>query len=97
MKSPHINIAENLDNKIREYAKDKKINYSKAIAKLLSQGFMYEEHTDDLHKLIFEVSYLIRLNEQAYTDLEIQFDKNVNSNKRLKDFKNRLGKDSLDD
>jgi hypothetical protein len=97
MKSPHINITENLDNKIREYAKDKKINYSKAIAKLLFQGFMYEEHTDDLHKLIFEVSYLIRLNEQAYTDLEIQFDKNVNSNKRLKDFKNKLGKDSLDD
>jgi len=42
-------------------------------------------------------NYLIKLHEQAYTDLGVEFYSDVEANKRLKKFKDKINNKNFDD
>jgi predicted transcriptional regulator len=93
----HISIDSNIDSKVKSYAETKKIKYSKAVRELLEKGISNNETINKINKILINSNYLVKLHEQAYTDLGVEFYSDVEANKKLKKFKEKINNKNFDD
>lgn len=94
-----ISISDEIDEKIRNYAKLENINFSKAISILVELGLknlelssILEKQNSDINRLFSYLSLAFDLEKQLYSDLQIENITNPSKNLALQEFfKKRKG------
>ena len=99
MKYPHITITDELNERITNYAKTKKIRFSTAVEELTLYGFKYiqdnknyEVNSALFEKILSNEKYIKVLLEQLYSDMYMEAKTNPKDNIGLKTIRNRLFK-----
>ena len=100
----HVQITNELNDRINHYYQSNGLKYSQGIRNLIELGLynletnrQIELNSSLLSKLYSKSIYTIDLIEKMYSDLEITNNSNPKNNKVLQDFKSKRYKDKFDD
>lgn len=89
---------------INNYCKDKKVSFSKAISQMIEKANRYDTFLDKLNSIENESKFIAKklnvlysLLEQMYSDFDFSNVTDITKSKALKEFKDKLRRDLLND
>ena len=99
MARSHITISDDLYRRISEYAKIRKITFSKSVEELSNYGLSYLESNKNyeieislFEKILGKQKYITLLLEQFYSDMYMEAKTNPKDNEGLRIIKNKMFK-----
>lgn len=101
---PHISVALNIIDQMKEYSELKKISYSEAVSQLVSLSLnntnlvkTIDKNNSLLDRIYSKSCYIVALLEQIYSDFELDKITNPKESKALNKFKSKMNKYKLED